>query len=310
MSIQEATATSAVFVVGVSRSGTTLMRRVLEGSSRVAVCAENHYLGHLLGSEGVRHRLGALGDLRRDDVVDRVVEYIYGSGLERSSRLRGMSRQWVWTRRHVPSAEFRTRLLESDRTERAVFEAMLRAYADRRGKPIMGEKTPAHLRYVDTLLAWFPGGRVVHMMRDPRAIYLSELRRRRREPGSVVFRALRSTGPVLAAVVLVQTTAAWLEGAVRLRRHRRRYPDRYLLVRFEDLVAEPEREIRRLCDFLGIPFEGPMLEQMVVSGGRNAGEQGFDAAAATRWRGELGGPAAAWFRFWTGRQRQELGYGD
>jgi hypothetical protein len=304
------TVTEAVFVVGVSRSGTTLMRRILEGSSQVAICSENHYLGHLIGSEGVRHRLAALGDLRDDAVVERVVNYIYEGGIERSSRLRGVSRQWIWTRRQIPRAEFRDRLLHSDRTERAVFEVMMRSYADKRGKPIMGEKTPAHVRYVDTLMAWFPRGRVVHMMRDPRAIYLSELRRRRIEPGSLPYQLLRRTGPLFAGAVLVETTLAWLESVVRLRRHRRRYRDRYMLLRFEDLVAEPETQIGRLCDFLGIPVEESMLDQRVVSKGQNAGAAGFDKAAATRWRGALGPVAAAWLWLWTARQRRSLGYGD
>ncbi len=302
--------TEAVFVVGVSRSGTTLMRRVLEGSSQVAVCAENHYLGHLVGAQGVRHRLAALGDLRDDSVVDRVVAYLYDGELDRSSRLRGVSRQWIWTRRHIPRSDFREKLLRSDRTQRAVFDVMLRTYADVRGKPIIGEKTPAHVRYVDTLLAWFPQGRVVHMMRDPRAIYLSELRRRKLEPGAVPYRVLRRTGPLFASLVLLQTTGAWLESVRRLRSHARRYADSYLVVRFEDLVTDPEHQVRRLCGFLGIPFEGAMLDQIVVSHGRNLGMAGFDREAASRWRSELGTLAATWFRIWTGRQRRSLGYGD
>lgn len=299
----------AIFIVGVSRSGTTLMRRVLEGSSKVAICGENHFMGHLIESEGVRQQLRRrFGERPADVEARRLVDFIYDGGLARASRLRGMSRQWRWTIRHVPRDLFLARYLASDRSPRALFEIMLRTYADHSQKPIMGEKTPAHIRHVDELLEWFPGGRVVHMLRDPRAIYVSELRRRRSDALSTPYRVLRSVPPLLTLFVALQTTAVWLESVRLLERYRRRYPDRYLAVRFEDVVAAPEREIGRVCDFIGIPPEAAMFKQVVVSRGHALGAAGFDAGAADRWRGEIGPIGRHWFGAWLGTPMRRLGY--
>ena len=49
--------------------------------------------------------------------------------------------------------------------------------------------------------------------------------------------------------------AAWAEAVRHHRRNLRRYPDRYRLVRFEDLVREPDTLLPELCAFLGIEFE-------------------------------------------------------
>src|SRR6185503_3031621 len=175
-------------------------------------------------------------------------------------------------------------LLASDRTERGVFQAFLRIYADRRGKDIMGEKTPAHLAYVETLLEWFPDARVVHCMRDPRAIHVSELRRRAEHAVGVPYRQLVRAPLLLEAFVLLQVTWTWAAAVSRHRTLVRRYPDRYRLLRFEDLVTGPERTLADLCAFLGITFEPRMLEQRVTSRGALEGASGFDAGAAGRWR--------------------------
>lgn len=311
MSQRRAPATSALFVVGVSRSGTTLMRRILESSDDIAICSENHYMGHLIASEGVRQQIRRrFGDDRDDATVRRIVDFIYGAGLEGGTRLRGVSRQWRWTVRHVPKAAFLDRYLASDRSERALFEIVLRTYAEHAGKRIMGEKTPAHVRYVDTLIEWFPDGRVIHMLRDPRAIYISELRRRSSVATSLPYRLVRHTGPLLAAFVAVQTTVAWLESVNLFRRHRRRYPDRYLGVRFENLVESPASEVDRISRFVGVHTQPEMLDQVVVSQGHRLGETGFDADAADRWRNELGPIVKAWFRLLLGAEMRGLGYGE
>ncbi len=298
----------AVFIVGVSRSGTTLTRRILDRHSRIAIATENHYLGHLLAWEGARHYFRRLGDLHDDATVRRLVDLIYSTEFQRRSRLRELSPYWRWLTERVPRADIEARLLASDRTERGIFEAFLRLYADRRGKAIMGEKTPAHLAYVETLLDWFPDARVVHCMRDPRAVYVSELRRRAEDPASVPYRQLVHAPALLAAFVLLQVTWAWATAVHRHRTLAHRFPGRYRLLSFEGLVSAPDATLGSLCDFLGVSFEPRMLEQRVTSRGARVGEVGFDAGAADRWRTLIGGRARRTIETLLGSRLAEMGY--
>jgi hypothetical protein len=298
----------AIFIVGVSRSGTTLTRRILDRHSRVGIATENHYLGHLLAWEGTRHYFRRVGDLREDAAVVRLVDLIYSGELQRRSRLRELSPYWRWLTERVPRGDVEARLLASDRSERGIFAAFLRLYADRRGKAVMGEKTPAHLAYVETLLEWFPDGRVVHCVRDPRAIYVSELRRRTADPASIPYRQLVRVPPLLAAFVLLQVTMAWAGAVHRHRTLRRRYPGRYQVLRFEDLVVDPQATLADLCAFLGVGFEARMLEQKVTSKGANVGQAGFDAGAADRWRSAISAPARRTIETLLGARLEESGY--
>jgi hypothetical protein len=297
-----------VFVVGLSRSGTTLLRHILDGHPEVAICPENHFMGHLVSSEGVRHKLRRYAPLSDDANVVRMVDFLY-DGLDHASRWRSPSRLWTWLRRAVPREELTHRIMASDRSERAIFSAVMELYAERHGKRIKGEKTPAHLRFVPTLMTWYPTGRTVHMMRDPRAIYASEVRRRRLDPGGVPYRWLARLGPALDAFVLFETTLSWAEGARRWRRYHRELPGRYRMLRFEDLVREPRREVEQLCTFLGVVFEAPMLDQQVVSLGSRLGASGIDAGAADRWRSSVPPWVDRWFRLVVGRDMAALGYG-
>ena len=298
----------AIFIVGVSRSGTTLMRRILGRHSRIAIATENHYLGHLLPWEGALHGLRRAGDLREDEAVVRLVAMIYSDAFQRGSRLREASPFWRWIARNVPRTELEARLMAAERTERGIFTALLRTYADRRGKAIMGEKTPAHVAWVDTLLEWFPTGRVVHMMRDPRAVFVSELRRRSEHAVTFPYRWLVRVPALMRGFVLLEVAWAWAGAVSRHRSLSRRYPDRYRLVRFEDLVRAPEATVEGLCTFLGVDPEPRMLDQKVVSKGSRHGQAGFDADAADRWMVTIGPSEMRWLGRLLGRRINEMGY--
>lgn len=297
----------AIFIVGASRSGTTLMRTILERSPRIAIARENHFVGHLRQNEGARYYFRRLGDLRDDEVVRKVAEFIYSGEYQRQSRWREVSPFWRWLIGNVAQADMTERLLATDRTERGMWAAFLRVYADKQGRPIMGEKTPAHLAYVDTLLEWFPNGRVVHMIRDPRGVFVSDLRRRRgklRKPYSWIAKV----PGLLPATILMQTTWVWRGAARQDPGYAKRYPDRYRLVRFEDVVRTPEQTIGGLFEFLGVEAPPDPTKVKVMARGFKWGEEGLDAGAADRWQQQIGRFSNWWLRTTLGRDLKRLGY--
>lgn len=298
----------AIFIVGVPRSGTTLMRAVLGSHSRIAIADENHFLGHPWPWLDGSWSPGRVGPLATDEDVRRLVDRIYSEPFLRGTWFRGQSGLWRWTAREIPRAQLERRLLDGERTPRGVFRILMEAYAGRKRRAVIGEKTPAHFRHVETLLDWFPDARVVHMIRDPRAVYVSEVKRRTATPDTLPYRVLARVPPALRALALVQTVRTWAEAVVHHRRYARAYPDRYRLVRFEDLVREPERVIGDLCAFLGVAYEERMLQQKVVSKGDRVGEAGFDAGAADRWERAITPRARRWIERLLGRRIQELGY--
>jgi hypothetical protein len=301
--------TNFISIVGVSRSGTTLMRSILNASDQITICSENHFLGHLVPWEGARYRFRKFGDLSDDDNVRKLVDYIYSGGLERDFRKHGyIGHHWIWIVKWVDKSDFLQRILASDRSERALFTVMMQVQADRRGRPIMGEKTPAHVRYVPTMLEWFPDGRIIHMIRDPRGNFVSEWRRRKKLPVTTPYKQLQRFDALFTLYIVLQTTLAWFESISRYRKYKVLYPDNYYPMRFEDLVSDPETHIRRVCDFLGVEFQDKMLDQAVVSRGFKQGQDGFDARAATRWREHIPPWVDTWFLFWFKKRLKELGY--
>ena len=156
-----------------------MMRALLDTSDRIAIARENHYMGHVFGRRGARAFLPqGRHDLTDDNTVRKIVDMIYSGEYERMAGWRPPSPHWYWLIENIDRDELERRLLAAERTERGMFRAFISAYADKKGKPIWGEKTPTHLNFTDELLEWFPDARVLHMLRDPRAIYVSDRYRR------------------------------------------------------------------------------------------------------------------------------------
>jgi hypothetical protein len=174
---------------------------------------------------------------------------------------------------------------------------MMEVFADHFGKPIKGEKTPAHLRYIPTLMDWFPDGKIIHMLRDPRGIFISDLRRRRAAPTTPPYRQLQHIDLLFKLYLLFQVTWVWSEGIRLYDKYQRCYPNNYYLLKFEDLVADPETHVRKVCDFLDIEFQDQMLQQKVVSKGFQLGRSGFDDRAAARWKAHIDPWIDRWFTF-------------
>jgi hypothetical protein len=165
---------------------------------------------------------------------------------------------------------------------------------------------------VPQLLDWFPGAKVIHTFRDPRAAYVS-MKRKRQNLG-IWYRGARmpGVGLLIDLYASMRVIVSWHRNVRLYRRYVQRYPDQYLMVRFEDLISTPATVVRQECRFLGIDYGPAMLDQSTINSSfrRRREVQGFDRTALRRWRLELHPLVRWWFGLWCRGTMSELGYGQ
>lgn len=300
-----------VFISGVSRTGSTLLVQILNSSYQIAIARENWFLGHQVPWEGIRYSIKRnFGTLSKKTNAYELAEFIYNGQFKRND-----DGYWLWLRKNIDPKNFLHRLLSApDLNDRRIFLIMMEVYAEwlqrLKGshfeKPILGEKTPSHIYYVDTLLKWFPNSRIIHTFRDPRAIFASELRRRRLRPLSFPYNKLIYSSSIFYLFILFQVTYTWLRATKLHLRYENIYRDRYSMLKFENLVIDPEKYIRRLCSFLQVEFNYEMLDREVVSYGFKHGQAGFDKNAPNRWKHLNPSWVNRWFSSWLGLYLEKL----
>jgi len=141
-----------IFIVGAPRSGTTLLRNILNRHPRIAICGETHFHHYVYA------RRRAFGDVSDPKSRRRVVEEYLSL-----RRLR-----WVTDR-----AALAERLMREGASYQALFTCLARYHAESQGKQRWGEKTPQHALFAETLCEWYPNATLIHMIRDPRDVVAS-----------------------------------------------------------------------------------------------------------------------------------------
>jgi len=263
-------------LLGVSRSGTTLLRVILDRSLGIAIPDESFFIPVLARRHGGRIRAARfLDDLRRlptlaawglgaDDIAPRVRD-----GMDVGSAIA------------------------------AIFEA----YAERAGKPRWGDKTPMYMRHLPLLERLFPTSQYVHLIRDGRDAATSFLQM----PTGTYTRtwAHPKSAAAFACLWRTEVSAARALG-------RRAGGERYHEVRYEDLVADPERIVRDICAFARLPYEQAMLEyagSVDVSAKPHQQRLRSSPTAGVRdWRRELPEHEARAFELVAGDLLGELDY--
>jgi hypothetical protein len=267
------------FIVACDRSGTTMLRLILDRSADVAIPTESMIL---VDMARMRSRFG---DISTDEQFDRLARTVWRHPKVREWRLAGAP----------PGREGR----RGDEAYRAVLEAPYRAYAEQHGKPGWGDKTPYYVEHVDEIRRVFPEARIVNLVRDGRDVALSLLR--------VPF------GPsnVWAAAHQWRDAVRAGESAAA------RLGDDLLTVRYEDLVADPAGVVPAICAFLEIAYEPGMLAVEETPPDRIATGQeawftelyaGITAASVGKWRRQMAPSDVALFESIAGAELVRHGY--
>jgi hypothetical protein len=178
-----------------------------------------------------------------------------------------------------------------------LFALLHEQVAARHGKPRWGDQSASIEAFADDVMAAYPGARFIHLIRDPRDRFTAELQRDPR-------RRAGDTG---------RSVGAWLRSARFADRNRARYPEGYLILRYETLVTEPEATTRFLCGFLGEPFDDAMLRIDDAERYRYLREASGDGSPITdgfvgRYRRELPSRDVAFIQRATAREMEGYGY--
>ncbi len=100
----------------------------------------------------------------------------------------------------------------------------------------IGDKNPVYATYTPELLKLFPDSKFIHLVRDPRDNIIS-------------LKNVDFEGPFTALLAY-----RWVHSARKLFHIKKKYPGKFYTIRYEDLVTEPQRYYREMCDFLSIPY--------------------------------------------------------
>lgn len=217
-----------IFILGVPRSGTTLLRILLDSHPNIACGPESPWLA------------------RTDISIKNLYQFMAHN-------------QFGFVENFGVN-------IEQLRQETADYiNRLYLAYAANRGKSRWAEKTPDHCLEIPFLAEIFPDAYFIHIVRDGRdvACSTSTLSEERRSISDWHTNNLLMDDGVIVVNSLLNAGLRWqvwinkIEAGIK-------HVRRSCTLRYEDLVASPETEMRRLMEFVGESFSISMLDYSKV----------------------------------------------
>jgi len=274
-----------VFVVGAGRSGTTPLQLALNMHPELGVYGETQAFF-------VHQKFGAeTGEISSR----RLLEYwrVAVSGCCPYSDLLD-SQDMQYQLAYAPSYAH-------------ILNLVMGAIAAREGKSRWGEKSPAHIFRLREIRSCFPNARIIHIVRDPRAVVCSTIKAFHRGEFTDwnIYSAAKYWRRCLE--VHARQIAAPTDG--------------YMLVRYEDFVMRPEATLSVISSFLGLKFAEGMLNAHRVASkyirpGRSGGmpamhtltQTPLDPGRTDAWKRSLSHTQTKLIEQVAGNEMRTLGY--
>ncbi|MFL5846061.1 MAG: sulfotransferase family protein [Solirubrobacteraceae bacterium] len=211
-----------LFIGACPRSGTTLLRSLLDNHPDLAIPAETDFVIPLWK---MRARFGDLGERPNRRAVGRWIFRQQGHG---GARLRAGK----FTRKQAVK-----RVAQSEPTLGSIIATCFGMYAEAHGKQRWGDKRPAYAGRLPMLFELFPDAQFINLVRDPRAAVASQI----------------PLGWGHEEEALASAAVRWEFSVRRVDEFARGLrPDQLLDLRYEDMVRAPEATLEQVCAFAGL----------------------------------------------------------
>lgn len=257
-----------IFIGGPPRSGTTLIRSLLNKHSQIGIAPETKlfwvYDEKDIDIPSLRNLTWILkGDARNSKQLPNYIKYMQNGSAE-----------WQKFKRSELIDVLRNSFESNSRKQ--MMESLLSFYSP--NKPIKGEKTPIHALYYKTIKQYYPDSYFIQMIRNPYAVCASALKKN-----------FHGANSIQKMYVLLQYCYYW-NWIANSGNEREKRDNKYLVISFESLIQEPIMTVEKICQFLGVDFEEQMMEVEKVNSSfeqKYSVGKSFSTDAIDVWRSYL-----------------------
>ena len=254
--------------MGSSRSGTTMMGRILDNHPSILTFKELHFFGTIWANSNSQK-------LSQDEQIQLL------------SRLFCIQENGVFNQKNISEFNERSKRLLEDKIldSLAIYDLFLKEVTIENSSTISCEQTPNNIYYLNEILEHFPNSKVINMVRDQRDVLLSQKNKWKRRflgasaiPFSEAIRSYINYHPILTSKVWNSS----LEHTFRYKNHKR-----VKIVKFEELLINSVETVKDICDFLDIDFYEKMLEVPVIGSSTEKDRKGdmrIDNSKISKWK--------------------------
>ena len=215
-----------VFIGGLQRSGTSLMRAIIGSHPDIAI-----YPSDLPLWTDFYNRYKDL-DLNNRDQCDKLMHAIQSNDRVQQCQVR------------IDFNALRNTIsAEPQLTINLVFGHFMQAYAREIGRPRWGLKTPYNEFFSEAIFSAFPTAKMIQLIRDPRDVAVS-------------YKSYQKGAWKWRYNILLHIRE-WKKSVRLARENEMKYPGSYMTVRYEDLVLHPEKTMRQVCQRIHLDSAGP-----------------------------------------------------
>jgi glycosyltransferase involved in cell wall biosynthesis len=230
----QSTASSPIFLIGAERSGTTLLRLMLTAHPAICIPPESLFFVAL------ESKYGAAKDLLPQ--IEDFFNDLYNNNFHRF-------REWNVDPQLLLANLTNNQQLSYGRAISTVYETYREQFDPTAS--IWGDKNPFHIYQLGKIRRYFPGVKVILIVRDFRACYSSvkKLVAQEQERGEV-WQGIKTVAGL---------THQWNQVVKIIEKYHQKW-EQFYLVSYEDLVREPSAQLAKICKWVGVDFQESMLE--------------------------------------------------
>lgn len=269
-----------VFILGAHKSGTSLLRNLLDGHSKLfALPFESHFFQYYGYWVANNYRYSEPKNYSRDQLIKVFEDFIQANN-DSDDKL---GDAFVLGRFDVTRFAAKFEELRTDHTISEAFNLFVEAsYASLFSKEmddqiLWVEKSVEHAEFAVEIRKAFPKAKFIHIIRNPYSNLVS-------------LRKYKSVG---FGYPLIHRVLQTLQNSYYHLEQNQRLLDNYLVIRYEDLVSDPTQWMGRIAEFVGIEFEESLLQPLHMGepwkGNSTSGEK-FSAVSNQRlndWEQEI-----------------------